>query len=300
MYPRRLTNRWFVSVALVLCVACVASPVGATTIGLGDAGPYTVLALENSRVFMGNDPTTVNGDMGIAANSVGALDKGTVTGTTYIDPTASVTVGGSWVGTTAALNLSTAVADANTASGLFTALGGTPLADMTASLSLTGSGGDNVYALTNIAMNNKSLTLNGTASDYFIFNVTGKMDWLSSQLVLNGVSASHVLFNVTGTDPGDPIQLTNAAGLFQGTLLAPNRGIQADHLTINGQLIGGNATGFGTGTPDKDNATMSLHSEVTVNFVAFDPVPEPSALLGGMALFGLIAGRRGSRRQQAQ
>lgn len=273
------------AVVLSLCLSGVAQ---ATTISLGEAGLFTALALNNCFVFMGNDPTKVTGDMGIAAGSQGLLDKGTVTGTTFVDPLATVTTGGSWNGTIVNQSLAQAVSHAVAASLAFGGLtANQPNTSLATTTTLNGLSGDNIYLLTGgVNLNSKTLTLNGPADAYFIFNDPDGFFFSSSSIALTGgVTANHVLFNLTGSTAGVEAGLRNS-GTFRGTLLAPNRAIQADHLTIEGALIGGRDSTFNT--LDKDGASFSLHSEVQVVPKLFQPAPIPDASTILLACFGAL------------
>ncbi len=267
---------------------CLAVPVSAS-VNLGTAGNYAALSLNNTYVFMGNDTTLVNGNMGIGSGSFGFLQKGTVAGVTYVSTPSvpNVTFGGSWVGTVnTSLNLTQEVADAvaasNAAAGLAT--NRFDVTALTANTTIVGNGGTNVFSLTSINLNNKVVTLSGTASDLFIFNVTGDVFYSSTTINLNGLNAGQVLFNVIGSAHGNDLELRNS-GTFRGTLLAPDRAIRVDHLTVVGALIGGRDPTF-TGL-DKDGSSFSIHSAAQVNHVPFVPAPGTLALLGGAAAIGL-------------
>ena len=68
-----------------------------------------------------------------------------------------------------------------------------------------------------------TLTLSGTPSSVFIFNVTGGFNFSSSQMVLaGGVNPNNIIFNFVGTGPDVNIFKTT---VVYGTFLAPYRNI---------------------------------------------------------------------------
>ena len=225
------------------------------------------------------------------------LKKGVINGDlTYDSSTGSFSVTATVNGTTnSTTNLSSAVSDAISASGLLSGLSATDsTTSITGTTSLTGNGGDNVLNLTGVNLNNATLTLNGGIDDYFIFNVSGDFFFSSSDVVLNGVTADHVIWNVLNVSTLDgylgnfSVELKNS-GTFNGTLLAPNRAISVDQLTVNGAIIGGKGVSHVLADIDKDNAGISIHSDATVNYVPFSPVPVPAAVwLFGSGLLGLV------------
>lgn len=258
---------------LAIAVTACAPQAQATSISLGVAKDFSVLALNGSYVYMGSGATIVNGDFGIGPNSFGLLDNGTINGTLYLDTTsaANVTVNPlvTIAGGTSVVDLGPPNSDAIAASASFAALpvNRPDVTAITGNLTITGNGGDNVFSLTSVDMTARTLTLNGTADDYFIFNVTGDLHFQASNILLGGsVTASHVIFNVIGALPGNPVDLS-ANGTFRGTILAPDRAIQAETLLVIGALIGGRDSSFDEF--NKDGASMSLHSSATINYVPF-------------------------------
>lgn len=155
---------------------------------------------------------------------------------------------------------------------------------ITSATTITGNGGLNVIDVSNI--HNAPLTLNGSANDYFIINVSGEMQTNQAMTLEGGVLASHVLFNLTGT--GTVLQTSGGDQLY-GTFLATDGGqFQFSELDLDGALI------------DTDgNVQFVSGSEIgTVDpFTVPSPVPEPSTLsLLCLALAGLgYAVRRTSR-----
>jgi choice-of-anchor A domain-containing protein len=127
--------------------------------------------------------------------------------------------------------------------------------------------GVRVFAATDFAIGNgHTLTINGSAADFVVINITGSgNDKLDGALTLTGgITADHVLINFTGA--GDVQGAANGATL-QGTFLIPNGKVNLNSLTIAGHLFGGLA---GQDFQFVSNA-----------FIAQPPtaVPEPSTMV---------------------
>lgn len=135
-------------------------------------------------------------------------------------------------------------------------------------LTITGTGGLDVIDFTNLQ--NPVLTLNGGASDVFVFNVSGLLN-TNQVMTLHGVSPLHILWNFTGT--GTVFQTSGGDQLF-GTFLATDGGsFQFSNLDLTGQLIN-------TGGHIQDvSGSLLPHF---YDFSPPQPVPEPSNL----AVFG--------------
>lgn len=157
--------------------------------------------------------------------------------------------------------------------------------NITSATTITGNGGLNVIDVTNI--HNAPLTLSGSASDYFIINVSGEFQTNQAMTLAGGVAASQVLFNLTGT--GTVLQTSGGDQLY-GTFLATDGGqFQFSELDLDGALI------------DTDGNVQFVSGSKIGTFDPFtvpSPVPEPSTLsLFCVALVGLggigLALRRG-------
>jgi hypothetical protein len=99
---------------------------------------------------------------------------------------------------------------------------------------INGNGGLNVINATNIQ--NDKLTLNGTANDYFVFNISGLVNTNQAMTLLGGVSPSNILFNLTGS--GTVLFQTSGGDVLYGTFLAVNGGkYQFSNLDLTGRLI---------------------------------------------------------------
>ena len=100
-------------------------------------------------------------------------------------------------------------------------------------LTINGNGGLNVISVGNIQ--NATLTINGSANDFFVFNVSGQINTNHVMSLTGGVPASHILWNLTGT--GTVLQ-TSGGNVLVGTFLATNGGaFQFSELQLTGELI---------------------------------------------------------------
>lgn len=98
---------------------------------------------------------------------------------------------------------------------------------------ITGNGGLNVIDVG--SLQNPKLTITGTSSDFFVFNVSGLFN-TNQVITLNGISASQILWNFTGTS-GTVFQTSGGDQLY-GTFLATDGGsFQFSNLVLTGQLI---------------------------------------------------------------
>jgi hypothetical protein len=136
---------------------------------------------------------------------------------------------------------------------------------------IVGNGGLNVINLTEI--NNADFTLSGTSMDWFVFNVSDKVQ-TNRPMTLVGVDPAHILFNLTGT--GTVFQ-TSGGNVLSGTFLSPNGGdFQFSNLALTGSLI--NIGG------DIQYVSGSKQTSVPL-----EVIPEPLTILGAGTAAGFGA-----------
>ena len=132
---------------------------------------------------------------------------------------------------------------------------------------------------------NDILTINGSANDYFVFNISDTMSENKPMTLSGGVKASHILFNFTGTSGN--VFSTAGGGVLYGTYLATRGGeFAADNLTLTGALIN---TGGNVQYVSGADTTFAGFTVVTT------PVPEPESygmMLGGLGLLGFMVRRK--------
>lgn len=264
------------------------TPAEETGLNLGTDTNYGFVDLGSTTLGWNSGPIAGNVlfGQGLTANLSGGNNGGlTNGGVLYYDNTTTISgslqnpVTEALVPTTSTL---AALTSAQNVSAYAASLTATQMfGNITSATTITGNGGLNVIDVSNIQ--NAPLTLNGTANDYFIINVSGQIQTNQAMTLEGGVLASHVLFNLTGT--GTVLQTSGGDQLY-GTFLATDGGqFQFSELNLTGALI------------DTDgNVQFVSGSEIgTVDpFSVPTPVPEPSTLsLLGFALLGLAftAGR---------
>ena len=249
---------------------------------LGTAGPsnWQILEVGNGmvtqQVDLSNPQGSVTGNVGITKNGkfqdsgptiFGNLYLGThasaqfsgtyannrpVTGTVFLSPQAAVGPN-SYSFTTVSTDVqplltqaaSNAAAASNTASHVQATSTLTQINLSHVNMTLQAG----VYDLTTLHLDHSTLTLHGTASQYFIFNITSLFTLSTGKIFLDGgITESHVLFNYTGTQDvafsggtggagTDP--LTNTESVLHGIILALNANVNLAPGLVVGEIISG-------------------------------------------------------------
>ena len=312
-------------------------------IDLGLAGQYAVFGLGSSAALGGHDTLTDNtaeiyGSVAVGADTAsgtaagnGTFQKGFITGNLAVDgPTTpasytivnkNFTVGGTVSGTTPAnpgpnpdstgtgtFNLVPAVQAAIDRSAFYNALANTGSIPGNAislnSANQTVQAG--VYHITDFSMNSGSiLTINGSASDTLVLNISGAFSFAKSFIHLTGgITSDNVLFNVTGNDAtsAGTASISGDNSVFFGTLLAVGRNIDIQGIGSHNGFIQG--VSFGTngddGNPGLEGRVIGALGSVANNPLLLNiysgaevdycctPVPEPITMfLGGTGLLAL-------------
>jgi hypothetical protein len=165
---------------------------------------------------------------------------------------------------------------------------GAPSGALTSDFLWNGNGGDNVASLTSFGYSSgDTLTLNGSASDYFVFNISGGWSMSGDAEIILGanVNPDHVLFNMLKTaDGGTGADATASGGSVGfGVILGLDRNITFD-------TPSGGWTGRLFSDSDK---TIHLFSHATINQPNPGPVPEPgTASLAALAIAVLALRRK--------
>jgi choice-of-anchor A domain-containing protein len=231
-------------------------------IDLGAAADFAILVLDSpsctSSLLIGNQPTRVDGDIGVCAGVGGDVKQAKVDGDLIRDttpPGTSLIVESSFQFSSGhgVLNQDLSAAcgagvdpgdarDASTAASALTC--DITLASITAATTFTATtatraDGFTVVCVTgNVSLTKKNITLNGNGSDVFVFNIGGNVNLSSAKLVLSGgVTANHILWNATGN--GATVNLVNDATAWSGTWLVPKGSFVLDHAQLTGAAIAG-------------------------------------------------------------
>ena len=318
-FRKLLTLPLFRILACLVIGAGLASPAFADPYSLGAAGQFAVLGFGSGFTNSFNPgPITVNGNVGVGTGGDMNLHGAgqTITGHVYYaDPIttsnfsadgtnfingqpscnsfATCTASDRVVQNTALVtSADTALVAMYNSAKALTATAGAPSGALTSDFTWNGNGGTNVATLTSLNLSSgDTLTINGTASDFFVVNISGGWNMSGSgNIVLNGVSSDHVLFNLLeSADGGTGVGIgASGSAVGYGILLALDRDITFDTPggAWNGRLFS-----------DTDS-TIHLFSEATIN--APTPptaTPEPaSMILLGIGLVGTAGAIRRRRK----
>jgi hypothetical protein len=131
------------------------------------------------------------------------------------------------------------------------------------------------------------LRINGTASETFIFRVSGQFSVGNSSIrVTGGVTPEHVLWYL----PAANNVIKSPNGAWDGTILALNSGVQFDN-TPSGLGPNNGAIIAADDVNNNQNYTFTTVLGFDLNTHPFTNVPEP-ATLGALAMSGLLLIRR--------
>ena len=287
---------------LALCAALLSAAVSASAAlpySLGQASSYAVLGLggissTHGSIEVYQSATVVNGNVGAGpyANWTHGMDA-TINGRIDYDLTdLAPTVTGTVSGGLHQIPMAGPVADARSASTLYASLAPTlTLGGIADNAILIGNGGLNVIRITNAMTLKTTLTLQGTPSDSFVFQLVSADAPSAKTLTLSGLAMSltggltpgNVLWDLNGL--GGQVVISSGS-LVQGIFLAPDRGLEVDNSNITGAVLGGG------GYQDSHSDFVSVHSSSTITMV-----PEPGSLSLLAIGLGAFCARRFFRRQ---
>ena len=225
----------------------------------------------------------VKGKVDTSGNAADVVSGGNITGTQPVSRG-----GASPSGSPASVNSNVAAVESaiTTAKALSNTYGaeaasGTPVTingttTINASAGFLDASGARMFTASGFSIGNgHTVTINGSASDYVVINITGNSgNKLDGALTLTGgITPNQVLINFIGS--GGAVQGAANGATLQGTFLIPNEKVQLNSLTIVGHLFGGAA---GQDFQFVSNALMAQ---------PLTAVPEPTTLLLGAT--GLVA-----------
>jgi hypothetical protein len=262
---------------------------------LGQASSFGLLALTNGTMNINNAnaPTAV-GDVGFSSGvTTVAAAKAAITGTVYVDSTAATSfnsqvhsdftaTGGIVIGGAANTKLAAANSAVTSAASFYnsnSALGVAPtsLGTVGGNLNLTSTGSVNLYTINSLNFNGNTLTLNGNATDLWVFRVDGSFQWAQSQMILNGVSAGQIVWVIDDTTTTTELDRINkSATVFDGTIISTNPNITFrydDPADFTGRILA-------------DNILVDSSASITVPTSSAVPGPIVGAGLPGFVVAG--------------
>ncbi|HWE51504.1 MAG TPA: ice-binding family protein [Bryobacteraceae bacterium] len=256
---------------MLVSIPCARADAFSTLAGAGSAY-FGLLGLQNSDLEL--SAVVVTGNAGVSSGGkLNVMAPSSITGTVAKDSGATLTGPGSY-GTVTTQSMTTIDGDAISAASLASGL--TPyqtFTNLTSATTVSANGSTTVIDINgNINLNNANLTLNGTASDYFIVNVTGNLTLggTASLLLSGGLTAGNVIYNFN-SGAGACVLNTAVNDVINGIVLATGCGTSSLDGTWNGEIIYG-------------GTKVTLLSNAHVNEVAtVTATPEPATFL----LFGL-------------
>jgi choice-of-anchor A domain-containing protein len=245
---------------MILTIAAVmgATLLNASGVGftLGQAGGYAALILpggslnltvDGGAALVGSAAVSANAHLDLGSGAKVGPMAGTgqvIDGMIYLDPNgATVKLANQDPLSVATRDLSQAVQDAITANTFAAGLAATRTfssgLDITSPFTIVGNGGLNVISLSDLKLHsNGLLTLQGSASDIFIFNLTGtySQSGPTSVALSGGLLSQNVIWNFIGTGNGANIG-TGLNGVTYGTFLAPFRDFSITDTILYGSVI---------------------------------------------------------------
>jgi hypothetical protein len=321
---RPTLNRGSVAAGAVLLAFVLLAPKSsATALNLGEAANYALFAGPNANSFSFMGASNVTGNVAIGAGGqINWSLPATVTGNMYLADASANSSGVTVTGSTYTnYNLNQAVSDAEAAATLAASLSPTTsvlggrinVTSASQSLTLKATGTQTVLDVSSITLTNGNLTLNGTANDVFIINVTGQqglnLSGSSSILLTGGLTASDVLFNVEASGGNAVSMQGTTSAVINGTILALNTGVSLNDDTLNGAIIANfraSSSPSPSGSSQNQSGITANNSQLetsgaTINYIGFGggedgSVPEPATLtLSGLGVVALLVV---SRRKQ--
>jgi choice-of-anchor A domain-containing protein len=282
---------------------------------LGAAADYAVLVEPGVKAFKLNN-SDIFGNVGLGTGVDGDLAGGgfirpfpgppatPIPGTGRLDladaNTGQVSGGAQALGGVF-FNVSQVTTALNTVNALNTNLGAEPGTALTisgggqiinVSAGILDATGNRVFTVGASNNNNQGIVINGTASDFVVFNVPGNSNQnIGGPVSLSGgIISDHVLFNFLGSAN---MNASTGGAIVNGIILAPFMSINIDNINLNGRIFGGRA-----GTDFQWVSGADLFQPLPEQIVG-PAVPEPSTLLLGFTGLGVMGLRRLVRRRAA-
>jgi len=230
---------------------------------LGSASDYSVLGINGAITNLSSGPLRINGNVGEGDNSqLNFSGGGQIIGEVDYASSATLNTGGNTIsGGTHQTNFSPIEQSVQNLVNYANSLSPTQtFSSITSPMTLVGDGGQNVISITNdIHLSGGNLTLSGSASDVFIFQIKGTMELSGNTdiILTGGLTPNNVVWDFIGS--GSQFQ-TSGQSDTAGIFLAPQRVININGGVHDSEFISG--------------VTLSFQS----NPVLLQPTPEPSSL----------------------
>ena len=222
---------------------------GGDFFGLNSAAAYTVLGESSANIDFGSSATLITGDVGVGPRDTGSLEKATINGTLFLDPTSTPSIHGDLVaiGGIVSTDLTTAVADADAANASNAAKpatqGTVTVADVpSTTITLANASGPNVLQVTSVNTHGM-IAIVGDFTASVVFNVTGGFTCNGCSIVFAAtipggtpIPPQNVLWNFIGA--GGDVSISKPVGSAQGIFLAPGRNLLLDKASLTGALMG--------------------------------------------------------------
>lgn len=226
---------------------------------MGAALPFGVLQMNGGAMLL--NQAQITGNVGLGSLGLAIGQNTTVNGSVSVAPLSLPLFLNGFVATggVSQQNLTPAVGAANAVSVGAAALSPTQsFNNVTQSLVIEGNGGMNVIRMRSLEYRNDTLTINGSASDVFVFNVQRDFDFRNSRILLQGgVTADKVLFNFTSN--GAAVSIRHDDSVVVGTFLAPRGSVEyRDSADFQGAVFARN---------------IHLHSGATLDNGSEEPPP---------------------------
>jgi choice-of-anchor A domain-containing protein len=139
------------------------------------------------------------------------------------------------------------------------------ISNINTTMTLYGTG---VYYLNPLSLGNGAvLTLSGSATDSFVFNISSTFMLTGGKILLTGgLTAANVLFNFTGTND---VTLSNGSGASElhGIILALNARVQVSSMVI-GEIIGGKDISLLAGADVRNTVALTPETGGSVTLLA--------------------------------
>ena len=288
---RSLSSRGLVAIIALAVGWAASSPCFSQTISLGQAGQYSIFEASEAGVTPGSlnvSSSSIDGSVALGTSTSFSASSVTIGGAVYGDSNVSVAssgtnVAGGYLGT----NLEQAARDALNAWTTAAALAAN---NSFSNNSITGNTGPNaspvnVVNLGPLILSGATLTINGTSSEQFVFNVSQYLILSDTSIFLNGVSASNVLFNIIG----DTGYVSISGGTFSGNILDLASG-PFSSVTLSGSVMDGSIISDGTISVLNSSIELPWEPDVTI-------APElPTSMTAGLACVLLVLWNAGCSR----